>query len=93
MTGMQQRIVFGKDRDPGVAEELVGQTRGHVPKSNPMVTAVGAGPDGVTCRTCSHLYLVGGVAGRYWKCDLRRVTGGPATDHRVRWPSCARYEP
>jgi len=92
MNGMQQRLVFGRDRDPGVCDELVELTRGGQRKSNPMILTVGRGGEGTICGTCSHLFLVGGVAGRYYKCDLRRVSSGPATDHRVRWPACARWE-
>ena len=91
MTGMQRRLVFGTDRDPGVVDELVELTRGGQRKSNPMILAVGRGGEGTICGTCSHLYRVGGVAGRYYKCDLRRVSSGPATDHRVRWPACAEW--
>jgi hypothetical protein len=89
---MQQKLVFGRDRDPGVTEELVERTKSGTPKTNPMLAFAGAGPEGKTCASCLHLFRVGGVAGRYYKCELRRVTGGPATDHRVRWPACSRYE-
>lgn len=40
-----------------------------------------------------HIQLAWGhTAGTYYKCDLRRVTGGPATDHRTSWPTCAKFE-
>lgn len=89
---IQRRIVFGRDRDPGVVEEVVGRSKSGTLTSNPCRVAFGPGPDGTVCGDCTHLYLVGGVAGRYYKCDLRRNTGGPATDHRVGWPSCARFQ-
>ena len=88
---MQRRLVFGVDRDPGVAEELVGHSKYGTAKANPMLV-LGPGPIGATCATCDHLYMRGDVSGRYYKCDLRRDTRGPSSDHRVRWPACARYE-
>lgn len=89
---VQRRLVFGQDRDPGVAEEVVGRGPGGAPASNPCVVAYGPGPEGATCSGCRHLYAQGGVAGRYLKCELRRNTGGPATDHRARWPACSKFE-
>ena len=91
MNGFQTRLVFGTDRDTGVADELVESRKGGTRKSNPMLLAVGPGPEGKSCADCGHLFRVGGVAGRYYKCALRRVTSGPATDHRVNWPACARF--
>lgn len=61
-------------------------------KENPCLYVYGAGPRGKTCKTCSHLYLQGGTAGRYYKCAMRSNTRGPGTDHRVNWPSCGKYE-
>lgn len=89
---IQRRLVFGRDRDPDVVDEVIGRSASGVRTSNPCVIAFGPGPEGATCSDCVHLFRVGGVAGRYYKCDLRRVSSGPATDHRVRWPACARYE-
>ena len=89
---IQQRLVFGRDRDPGVVEEVVGRTKGGSPTSNPCVIAFGPGPEGTTCSSCVHLFAQGGVAGRYLKCELRRISSGPATDHRSGWPACAKYE-
>ncbi len=92
MTGwIQRRLVFGHDRDVGVAEELVERGRGGAAKTNPMLV-LGPGPEGARCGSCAHLFRQGGVAGTYYKCELRRVTSGPGTDHRFRWPACARYE-
>jgi hypothetical protein len=97
----QRKLTFGVDRDPAVVEEAVergaarssnGKGRLGALKVNPMLAVVGPGPDGAICRDCIHLFRVGGVAGRYYKCDLRRVSSGPATDHRVRWPACAKFE-
>jgi hypothetical protein len=60
-------------------------------KTNPMLGHCGLGPDGAKCATCVHLARII-YARTYYKCELRRNTHGPATDHRVRWPACGRYE-
>ena len=46
----------------------------------------------VKCKTCTNLLAVK-LANTYYKCGLRKITGGPATDHRVRWQACGKYEP
>ena len=86
------KLVFGVDRDPGVIEDSGARTKSGTLRFNPVRVALGPGPEGAICGDCTHFYRVGGVAGRYYKCDLRKNTGGPATDHRVRWPACAKYE-
>lgn len=63
-----------------------------VEKANPLIPIYGSGPNGATCRTCIHLFQVPGVAGHYLKCDLRRNTSGPGTDHRAKWLACGKYE-
>jgi hypothetical protein len=63
----------------------------HTP-TNPMIAYFGRGPDGTRCKTCVHCRYPDGYGRRYYKCDLRRLTHGAATDHRVRWPACGRYE-
>jgi len=60
-------------------------------KRNPMLRLHGPALDGLTCRTCVHL-VAHHYQRTYYKCDLRKITGGPATDHRVGWPACGRYE-
>jgi len=83
-------LVFGVDRMP---EEVTGlKSKSGTLKTNPCLAAFGLGVEGRRCGGCFHLYRVGGVAGRFYKCDLRRVTSGAATDHRVRWPACGRFE-
>lgn len=95
------RPVFGVDRDPGVvmnlpqgSENRVRNGKGRLGafKVNPMLAVAGPGPEGRRCGDCVHLRMQGGVAGRYYKCELRGITGGPLTDHRVRWPACGRFE-
>lgn len=51
-------------------------------------------PAGETCGSCKH--LAAHTRGRtYYKCALRsyEVTFGAATDIRVSWPACIRWEP
>src|SRR5690606_18232630 len=58
---------------------------------NPCIAVFGQGPEGARCKTCEHLY-VKQYAGRYFKCDLRRNSNGPATDHKANWPACGKYK-
>jgi hypothetical protein len=91
-----QRLIFGVNRDPGVREEATvsggARNKSGALRANPMLAVAGPGPAGERCERCRHLYQVGGTAGRYYKCDLRRVSASAATDHRVRWPACGRFE-
>lgn len=63
------------------------------PRENPCLAVFGAGPVGVTCKTCTHLQRWHGeYRGTHIKCGLRPHSGGAGTDHRVGWPACKRYE-
>lgn len=55
---------------------------------NPCVGLFGKGPEGVTCKRCTHIYH----NGRYLKCDFRTHTNGPGSDHKAGWPACAKFE-
>jgi hypothetical protein len=59
---------------------------------NPCMNLYGKGPVGRQCKECSHMYQKQ-YDKVYWKCDLRKDTNGPGSDHRRRWPACARFEP
>lgn len=59
---------------------------------NPCIALFGKGPDGTLCKTCAHLFYFS-RSHRYYKCKLRNVTHGAKTDHLVRWPACAKYQP
>ena len=61
-------------------------------KTNPCIALYGAGPEDTTCKDCIHLRYPHNYPTRHWKCDLRKLTHGTATDHKVNWPACARYE-
>ena len=58
---------------------------------NPCVALYGPGPDGAKCRDCA---LLAGIRHdtTWYKCRLRKNTHGAATDHKVRWPACGRFE-
>jgi hypothetical protein len=49
------------------------------------------GPAGETCGSCKH-HIVRHWAGRYHKCRFGPDSHGPATDLRVRWPACEKWE-
>jgi hypothetical protein len=65
---------------------------GGMKKPNPCISVYGPGPDGARCKTCAHLDGHPGAGRIYWKCLLRTYSHGPATDHRVNWPACGKYE-
>jgi hypothetical protein len=83
------RPVFGVDVIPRGPR---GDGRNHdgSAKVNPMLV-YGSGPDGKRCGDCEHLF-VRRYAKNYYKCELREDSASPRTDHRVRWPACARFE-
>lgn len=60
--------------------------------ANPCIPVYGPGPDGQQCKGCVHLRFPQHHSARHWKCDLRKMTHGAATDHKVSWPACGRYE-
>jgi hypothetical protein len=61
------------------------------PTGNPCVAVFGPGPAGATCAGCGHLHELQ-YSRLVFKCDRRPITGGAGTDHRLRWPACAKYE-
>lgn len=82
------RLTFGVDRDPG---SIAGaRTNDGTFRTNPCVAAYGPGPEGKRCGDCAHL-IAHRFAKTYYKCDLRVQTASAASDHRVRWPACARF--
>jgi len=68
---------------------------------NPMVRVWGFHDDQLaggergdtTCESCRHCLRkeLGGYKG--YRCSFRRDTKSPATDHRLSWPACTKYEP
>ncbi len=61
-------------------------------QTNPCISLYGTGPEKQTCKGCIHLRYPLQYSAKHWKCDLRKLSHGTATDHRVGWPACARYE-
>jgi len=43
------------------------------------------------CKNCMHLFARARNR-TYYKCDLTAATFGPATDWRVNWEACGRWE-
>lgn len=46
--------------------------------------------EGKTCGGCAHL-LTKQMGGTYFKCGQSRITDGPGTDWRKKWPACGLY--
>ncbi|WP_158993421.1 hypothetical protein [Mucilaginibacter sp. L196] len=59
---------------------------------NPCIAVFGAGPDNTRCKACKHLASKGNGAKNFFKCDLRTITNGPATDHKANWPTCSKFD-
>jgi len=58
---------------------------------NPCIALYGPGPEGKRCKDC--LWIAGICKSKtYYKCKLRENTHGKATDHKLRWPACGRFE-
>jgi hypothetical protein len=58
---------------------------------NPCIAVFGDGPDGSRCKNCTQLRYKAGSK-KFFKCALRTITNGAATDHKVNWPGCAKFE-
>jgi hypothetical protein len=58
---------------------------------NPCLALYGPGPEGEICKDCA--YLVGRCLSKViYKCCLRENTCSQKTDHRLRWPACAKFQ-
>lgn len=76
--------LFGWDQPMRPTKAKRGQPKGNA-------APIGSGPKGETCRTCVHA-TSRTFAKTYWKCGLVKATGGPATDIRLKWAACSRWE-
>ncbi len=47
---------------------------------------------GHTCKHCRHCLAIHHHDKRYRKCELYRISRSTATDWRVSWPACGRFE-
>lgn len=64
--------------------------KGRKPFEKPWVMH-GYGPEGKTCKTCEHHYTYTG--NRTWhKCAIWHQSSSAATDIRVSWPACGKYQ-
>jgi len=81
----KERLIFGEH----TMEDAI---RMNPPSVNPCVDLYGKFEPPRSCSGCKHLLKHGGAARYYYKCDLRKVTRGPGTDHRVNWPACAKWQ-
>ncbi len=52
----------------------------------------GSGPKTETCRACLHLTFHEGHTHRFYKCSKAKISHGPATDWRVAWPACGKFQ-
>jgi hypothetical protein len=91
---MSEQLTFDWASDPDIQKPPAPQSeKPGKPdkKQNPCIAQYGPGPNGKTCDQCSR--LVGICHARtYYKCRLRKVTNGPASDHSRRWQACAKFE-
>lgn len=46
--------------------------------------------EGEKCKNCQHL-SVKRRGHNYYKCDLRKLTNGPSSDHRVGYTACGKF--
>lgn len=81
--------LWGEEEELPEPQGLVVTTRKDA--GNPLVTRYGPGPDGALCRECSHFLRLHYHDRNYSKCDLRKLTHGAGSDHRSRWPACAKF--
>jgi hypothetical protein len=59
--------------------------------SNPCVALYGKGPEGTTCGQCVQIAGIS-MAKTFYKCRLRTNTHGAKSDHKLRYPTCGRFE-
>lgn len=70
---------------PGITDQTVPRR-----DPNPCIRLYGPGPADYRCRDCQHFERH--RQGTTWfKCALRKNTGGRATDHRALWQTCGRF--
>jgi hypothetical protein len=48
---------------------------------------------GETCGDCAHHVVWGHRSRNYHKCNQVHITNGPATDIRLSWPACTKFQP
>ena len=86
--GPSQELIKPSAQYPGVRKDPTFNNREGI---NPCLALYGPGPAVTKCKTCTHLFSYE-QSKRWYKCDLRKMSHSVATDHRVNWPSCGKYE-
>jgi len=66
-------------------------TSEEISNPNPMVKLHGFWEPRTKCKNCKKLLGIQ-YSKVYYKCSLRKNTHGPATDHRVNWDACMKFE-
>jgi hypothetical protein len=59
---------------------------------NPMVRKYGLGPKGKKCLDCEYGFFNSGNTKKFYKCKLRGVSNGQATDHSSRFQACSKFK-
>jgi hypothetical protein len=85
---MEQALAAKRQKPPRTREQLVALrlSGGLHPHRGDQL-----GPRGETCGSCKN-HRVRHMGGRYHKCALGPDSHGHATDIRVRWPACVKWE-
>lgn len=83
----EQKTLIGWDDQPITIPEKNAIDK----KSNPCIALYGPGPEGAKCKDCSLLGAIKHDA-TWYKCKLRNNTHGRASDHKVRWPACGKFQ-
>lgn len=75
-------------------DKLKGNTDKHkYRKARGWAAQPGSGPEGETCKSCKNSYIHHRQNGKnWWKCALLKPTHGAATDLRLKWTACNRWE-
>ena len=83
--------LFGNPVSDRTLPTPTGEKRKHSGMARGYAGTPGRGPQGHFCRDCKHAYCRS-FSKRYWKCNLVKPTGGPATDIRLKSPACQFWE-
>lgn len=62
-------------------------------RKSPTPSPIGSGPPGETCRSCRYRYRRDGGSKSFFKCAWIPATNGAGTDIKLKWASCAQWDP
>ncbi len=81
------------DDKPSYTQRLTLRRRQSLERGIHPATHIELLSEGGTCGGCVHARSHRpGNRHTYWKCDLLPMTFGPATDIRLSWPACIKFE-